>query len=33
MFKLKQVKEPIDIFMSHAWPLGIIEYGNGLKLI
>ncbi|XP_020257866.1 lariat debranching enzyme isoform X2 [Asparagus officinalis] len=33
VFKLKQVKDPIDIFMSHDWPLGITEYGNWEKLI
>lgn len=33
VFKLKQVEEPIDIFLSHDWPLGITEYGNWEKLI
>nr|CAB3498378.1 unnamed protein product [Digitaria exilis] len=27
------VKEPLDIFLSHDWPLGITEYGNWQKLI
>lgn len=33
VFKLKQLKDPVDIFMSHDWPLGITEYGNWEKLI
>ena len=27
------LKEPLDIFLSHDWPLGITEYGNWQKLI
>jgi lariat debranching enzyme len=27
------VKEPLDIFLSHDWPLGITEYGDWQKLI
>ncbi|CDP20997.1 unnamed protein product [Coffea canephora] len=26
--KLMQVEEPIDIFLSHDWPLGITNHGN-----
>lgn len=33
VFKLKQIEEPIDIFLSHDWPLGITEYGNWEKLV
>lgn len=33
VFKLKQVQEPLDIFLSHDWPLGITEYGNWEKLV
>ncbi|KAL5210776.1 hypothetical protein ABZP36_006399 [Zizania latifolia] len=33
VLKLMHVKEPLDIFMSHDWPLGITEYGNRQKLI
>src|SRR4051812_10652403 len=33
VFKLKQLKDPVDIFMSHDWPLGITDYGNWEKLI
>ncbi|KAG8062419.1 hypothetical protein GUJ93_ZPchr0003g16446 [Zizania palustris] len=33
VLKLMHVKEPLDIFMSHDWPLGITEYGNWQKLI
>ncbi|KAG9159281.1 hypothetical protein Leryth_024705 [Lithospermum erythrorhizon] len=31
--KLMQVKEPIDIFLSHDWPLGITEHGNVEELL
>lgn len=31
--KLMQVEEPIDIFLSHDWPLGIADYGNWKALI
>lgn len=31
--KLLQVDEPIDIFMSHDWPIGITDYGNYKELI
>ncbi|PIA55116.1 hypothetical protein AQUCO_00800093v1 [Aquilegia coerulea] len=31
--KLKQVKEPIDIFISHDWPVGITDYGNWRELV
>ncbi|GER47938.1 lariat debranching enzyme [Striga asiatica] len=31
--KLMQVKEPIDIFLSHDWPLGITDYGNSQDLL
>ncbi|OAY82687.1 Lariat debranching enzyme [Ananas comosus] len=33
VLKLMHVEEPIDIFLSHDWPLGITEYGNWEKLI
>lgn len=33
VLKLKQVEDPIDIFVSHDWPLGITDYGNCKKLI
>ncbi|KAG0325887.1 Protein kinase, partial [Dissophora globulifera] len=26
--KMVQVKEPLDVFVSHDWPLGIEQYGN-----
>lgn len=26
--KLMQVEEPIDIFLSHDWPIGITDHGN-----
>ena len=28
-----QVEEPIDIFLSHDWPLGITDYGNWSELV
>ncbi|GFY85930.1 debranching enzyme 1 [Actinidia rufa] len=31
--KLMQVEEPIDIFLSHDWPLGITDHGNWKELI
>ncbi|KAM0822364.1 hypothetical protein ACQ4PT_071541 [Festuca glaucescens] len=33
VLKLMHVKEPLDIFISHDWPVGITEYGNWQKLI
>ena len=27
------LEEPLDVFLSHDWPLGITEYGNWQKLI
>ena len=33
VLKLMHVKEPLDIFMSHDWPLGITEYGNRERLL
>lgn len=31
--KLMQVEEPIDIFVSHDWPLGVTDHGNWKDLI
>ncbi|KAK9270724.1 hypothetical protein L1049_026307 [Liquidambar formosana] len=31
--KLMQVEEPIDIFLSHDWPLGITDCGNWKELV
>nr|XP_043607175.1 lariat debranching enzyme [Erigeron canadensis]XP_043607176.1 lariat debranching enzyme [Erigeron canadensis]XP_043607177.1 lariat debranching enzyme [Erigeron canadensis] len=31
--KLMQVSEPIDIFVSHDWPLGITDHGNWEALV
>ena len=28
-----QVEEPIDIFLSHDWPVGITDYGNWKQLV
>ncbi|KAJ3096081.1 lariat debranching enzyme [Phlyctochytrium planicorne] len=33
VFKLAQVRQPIDIFMSHDWPRGIAQHGNLKKLL
>lgn len=31
--KLMQVEEPIDIFLSHDWPVGITDYGKWEELV
>ncbi|VFQ79819.1 unnamed protein product [Cuscuta campestris] len=31
--KLKQVEEPIDIFLSHDWPVGITDHGDVKSLL
>lgn len=31
--KLMQIEEPMDIFLSHDWPLGITDCGNSRDLI
>ncbi|KAG0216241.1 lariat debranching enzyme [Mortierella sp. GBA30] len=28
VYKMQQIKEPMDIFLSHDWPLGIEQYGD-----
>lgn len=28
-----QVEEPLDIFLSHDWPIGITDCGNSTELI
>ncbi|KAM4025271.1 lariat debranching enzyme [Anomaloglossus baeobatrachus] len=33
VFKLKQLKEPMDVFLSHDWPRGIYNYGNKKQLL
>ncbi|XP_028928696.1 lariat debranching enzyme [Ornithorhynchus anatinus] len=33
VFKLKQLKQPVDIFLSHDWPRSIYHYGNKKKLL
>ncbi|KAL1128851.1 hypothetical protein AAG570_013385 [Ranatra chinensis] len=33
VFRLKQLKEPVDIFISHDWPRGIYKYGNANHLL
>ncbi|MQL68083.1 hypothetical protein Taro_000369 [Colocasia esculenta] len=33
VYKLMQIEEPIDIFISHDWPLGITEYGDSEMLL
>ncbi|KAJ0247407.1 Lariat debranching enzyme [Hirschfeldia incana] len=31
--KLMQLEEPLDIFLSHDWPVGITDYGDSKTLI
>lgn len=31
--KLMQVEGPIDIFLSHDWPIGITDHGDLRKLL
>lgn len=26
--KLKRIREPLDVFVSHDWPRGIVNYGD-----
>ncbi|XP_077215417.1 lariat debranching enzyme-like isoform X2 [Tasmannia lanceolata] len=33
VYKLLQVEEPIDIFISHDWPRAITDYGNWKDLV
>ncbi|XP_019398397.1 PREDICTED: lariat debranching enzyme isoform X2 [Crocodylus porosus] len=33
VFKLKQLKQPMDIFMSHDWPRSIYHFGNKKQLL
>ncbi|KAI3891635.1 hypothetical protein MKX03_021979 [Papaver bracteatum] len=33
VYKLMQVEEPIDIFLSHDWPVGITDYGDWQQLV
>lgn len=33
VFKLSQVKEPMDVFMSHDWPRGIYHFGDKQTLL
>ncbi|XP_067301127.1 lariat debranching enzyme isoform X2 [Pseudorasbora parva] len=33
IFKLKQIKMPIDVFMTHDWPRGIYHYGDTNQLL
>ncbi|KAL9238045.1 hypothetical protein vseg_012522 [Gypsophila vaccaria] len=33
VMKLMQIEEPIDIFLSHDWPVGITDCGNSRELI
>ncbi|KAM7520876.1 hypothetical protein LguiB_019838 [Lonicera macranthoides] len=31
--KLMQIEEPVDIFLSHDWPLGVTDHGNWKGLV
>ncbi|KAF7271048.1 hypothetical protein GWI33_016013 [Rhynchophorus ferrugineus] len=33
VFRLKQMSQPIDIFLSHDWPAGVYNYGNMEQLL
>ncbi|KAH3754117.1 lariat debranching enzyme-like [Dreissena polymorpha] len=33
VYRLKQVKQPIDIFLSHDWPKGVHKYGDTHRLL
>ncbi|KAL3278776.1 hypothetical protein HHI36_016302 [Cryptolaemus montrouzieri] len=33
VFRLKQLSQPIDIFLSHDWPTHVTDYGNKEQLI
>ncbi|XP_062996298.1 lariat debranching enzyme [Elgaria multicarinata webbii] len=33
VFKLKQLKQPMDVFLSHDWPRSIYHYGNKKLLL
>lgn len=33
VYKLKQLKQPVDIFLSHDWPRSIYHYGNKKQLL
>lgn len=33
VFKVKQIKEPMDIFLSHDWPRSIYHYGDKKQLL
>lgn len=33
VFRLKQIQQPIDIFISHDWPRGIYDHGNVQALL
>ncbi|XP_049807750.1 lariat debranching enzyme isoform X2 [Schistocerca nitens] len=33
VFRLKQLQEPIDIFLSHDWPRGIYQHGDTKELL
>jgi lariat debranching enzyme len=33
VYKLAQIKSPIDVFLSHDWPRGIAHYGDTARLL
>ncbi|KAF9083311.1 lariat debranching enzyme [Mortierella sp. AD031] len=33
VFKMLQIKEPMDVFLSHDWPLGVEQYGDTVRLL
>ena len=33
VYRLKQLQQPLDIFLSHDWPRGIANHGNLQQLL
>ncbi|GAV02850.1 hypothetical protein RvY_13364 [Ramazzottius varieornatus] len=33
VFRLKQISRPVDIFVSHDWPVGVTDHGNVQQLL
>lgn len=33
VFRLKQISEPMDVFLSHDWPTGVYHHGNVVQLL
>ncbi|XP_071451969.1 lariat debranching enzyme [Hetaerina americana] len=33
VFRMKQVQQPIDVFLSHDWPTGVCKHGDTARLL